>query len=131
MALPPSCLQGKERRLHSIIVDSLRHRRNLLAYLDPIHRESTRMSARPPKKESNLELAKLMDTFVRVKCIGGRELRGKLRGYDDLVNIVLEESEEFLRGAYRVARNTHRRLAHSLTRLLLDADRSERSGASH
>jgi small nuclear ribonucleoprotein (snRNP)-like protein len=52
----------------------------------------------PPKKESILELAKLMDAVVRVKCIGGRELQGVLRGYDDLVNLVLDECEEFLRG---------------------------------
>jgi small nuclear ribonucleoprotein (snRNP)-like protein len=51
-----------------------------------------------PKKESILELAKLMDATVRVKCIGGRELQGVLRGYDDLVNLVLDECEEFLRG---------------------------------
>ena len=51
-----------------------------------------------PKKESILELAKLMDAAVRVKCLGGRELRGTLKGFDDLVNIVLEDCEEFLRG---------------------------------
>lgn len=51
------------------------------------------------KKESILELAKLMDSTVRVKCLGGRELRGTLKGFDDLVNLVLDECEEFLRGA--------------------------------
>ena len=51
-----------------------------------------------PKKESILELAKLMDAAVRVKCLGGRELRGVLKGFDDLVNIVLDDCEEFLRG---------------------------------
>jgi hypothetical protein len=30
----------------------------------------------PPRKESILELAKLMDAKVRVKCLGGRELEG-------------------------------------------------------
>lgn len=57
--------------------------------------------AGPPggqKKESILELAKLMDAAVRVKCLGGRELRGTLKGFDDLVNLVLEDCEEFLRG---------------------------------
>lgn len=52
----------------------------------------------PPKKESILELAKLMDSLVKVKCMGGRELKGILRGYDDLVNLVLDESIEYLRG---------------------------------
>jgi len=51
----------------------------------------------PPKKESILELAKLMDAVVKVKCLGGRELKGTLRGYDDLVNLVLDECDEFIR----------------------------------
>ncbi|KAL7528352.1 hypothetical protein ACHAWF_002530 [Thalassiosira exigua] len=49
------------------------------------------------KKESILELAKLIDSNVRVKCLGGRELRGALRGYDELVNLVLDDCDEFLR----------------------------------
>lgn len=55
----------------------------------------------PPRKESILELAKLMDAKVRVKCLGGRELEGTLRGYDDLVNLVLDDCDEFLRGKRR------------------------------
>jgi U6 snRNA-associated Sm-like protein LSm7 len=50
------------------------------------------------KKESNAEMAKLLDTTVRVKCLGGRELRGTLRGYDDLINLVLDDCDEFIRG---------------------------------
>jgi len=50
-----------------------------------------------PKKESILELAKLVDAAVRVKCLGGRELKGTLRGYDELVNLVLDDCQEFLR----------------------------------
>lgn len=52
----------------------------------------------PPKKDSIMELAKMMDATVKVKCLGGRELKGVLRGYDDLVNLVLDECEEYLRG---------------------------------
>ena len=52
----------------------------------------------PPKKDSTLELAKMMDATVKVKCLGGRELQGVLRGYDDLVNLVLDDCEEYLRG---------------------------------
>lgn len=37
---------------------------------------------------------------MRVKCLGGRELRGALRGYDELVNLVLDDCEEFIRGEY-------------------------------
>ena len=50
-----------------------------------------------PRKDSILELAKMMDATVRVKCLGGRELQGILRGYDDLVNLVLDECDEYLR----------------------------------
>ena len=39
-----------------------------------------------------------MDAKVHVKCLGGRELEGTLRGYDDLVNLVLDNCDEFLRG---------------------------------
>lgn len=46
-----------------------------------------------------LELGKMMDQVVRVKCIGGRELEGVLKGYDDLVNLVLDDTDEYLRGA--------------------------------
>lgn len=49
------------------------------------------------RKESILELAKLMDATVRVKCLGGRELRGILRGYDELVNLVLDDCDEYIR----------------------------------
>jgi U6 snRNA-associated Sm-like protein LSm7 len=55
-------------------------------------------SSAPPKKESILELSKYMDAKVRVKCLGGRELVGILRGYDELVNLVLDHCIEFLRG---------------------------------
>jgi len=51
-----------------------------------------------PKKESILELAKMMDAVVRVKCLGGRELQGTLKGYDELVNLVLDDCDEFVRG---------------------------------
>jgi len=54
-------------------------------------------SKAPPKKESILELTKMVDSTVRVKCLGGRELKGVLKGYDELVNLVLDDTDEFLR----------------------------------
>ena len=50
------------------------------------------------QKESILELTKMMDAVVRVKCLGGRELQGILRGYDDLVNLVIDDCDEYIRG---------------------------------
>ncbi|KAF9189966.1 Sm-like protein lsm7 [Haplosporangium sp. Z 11] len=48
-----------------------------------------------PKKESILDLGKYMDQKIRVKYSGGRE--GTLKGYDPLLNLVLDETEECLR----------------------------------
>lgn len=53
-----------------------------------------------PRREAAMELEKFLDAVVRVKCLGGRELQGTLRGYDDLFNLVLDETQEFLRGTF-------------------------------
>lgn len=77
------------------------------------------------KKETALDLAKFIDKGVRVKLAGGREgaytvgigadalraitpcqryasttVTGVLKGYDQLLNLVLDETLEFLRGAH-------------------------------
>ncbi|GFP53056.1 U6 snRNA-associated Sm-like protein LSm7 [Trichoderma asperellum] len=51
-----------------------------------------------PKKENILDLAKYMDKAIIVKFNGGREVRGTLKGYDALMNLVLDEVQETLRG---------------------------------
>lgn len=71
-------------------------------FITSLHTSKMSKRGPPPKKESILELAKLMDAAVRVKCVGGRELLGTLKGYDDLVNLVLDDCDEFLRGEYLV-----------------------------
>lgn len=50
-----------------------------------------------PKKESILQLSKFIDKQVRVKFQGGREVTGKLKGYDHLLNLVLDKTTEYLR----------------------------------
>jgi len=50
-----------------------------------------------PKKESILDLSKYMDKKIRVKFNGGREVTGSLKGYDPLLNLVLDDTEEQLR----------------------------------
>ncbi|RIA93000.1 hypothetical protein C1645_796679 [Glomus cerebriforme] len=50
-----------------------------------------------PKKESILDLSKYMDKKIRVKFNGGREVIGSLKGHDPLLNLVLDDTEEFLR----------------------------------
>jgi U6 snRNA-associated Sm-like protein LSm7 len=49
------------------------------------------------KKENILELNKYIDKQVTVKFTGGREVIGTLKGFDTLVNLVLDECQELLR----------------------------------
>merc|ERR1711934_22567 len=61
------------------------------------------------KKESVIDLSKYIDQSVRVKLLGGREVVGTLRGYDPLVNLVLDEAQEHLRDPddpYRILEET-------------------------
>jgi U6 snRNA-associated Sm-like protein LSm7 len=51
----------------------------------------------PPRRDQILDLAKYVDQAVRVKFFGGREVHGILKGYDQLVNLVLDDCVEFLR----------------------------------
>ncbi|GMM36784.1 Sm-like protein [Saccharomycopsis crataegensis] len=50
-----------------------------------------------PKREAILDLAKYKDQQIRVKFIGGRQVIGTLKGYDQLMNLVLDDVEETLR----------------------------------
>ncbi|KAA8651662.1 hypothetical protein EYZ11_003909 [Aspergillus tanneri] len=50
-----------------------------------------------PKKENILDLTKYMDKEVRVKFNGGREVTGLLKGYDQLMNLVLDDVKESMR----------------------------------
>ena len=49
------------------------------------------------KAQSILNLEKYLDKEVSVKFQGGREVRGILKGFDQLVNVVLDECIEYLR----------------------------------
>ncbi|KAG8356111.1 hypothetical protein FVEN_g6088 [Fusarium venenatum] len=50
-----------------------------------------------PKKENILDLAKYMDKQITVKFNGGREAKGTLKGYDALMNLVLDDVHEVVR----------------------------------
>ncbi|KAL2823417.1 hypothetical protein BDW59DRAFT_148861 [Aspergillus cavernicola] len=50
-----------------------------------------------PKKENILDLNKYMDKEVRVKFNGAREVSGILKGYDQLMNLVLDDVKESMR----------------------------------
>ncbi|KIV95904.1 hypothetical protein PV10_03505 [Exophiala mesophila] len=50
-----------------------------------------------PKKENILDLTKYIDKQINVKFNGGREIVGVLKGYDQLMNLVLDDVKETLR----------------------------------
>ncbi|KAH7975143.1 hypothetical protein HPB49_024409 [Dermacentor silvarum] len=49
------------------------------------------------RKESIVDLSKYLDKAIRVKFQGGREATGILKGYDPLLNLVIDNATEFLR----------------------------------
>ncbi|XP_014246781.1 U6 snRNA-associated Sm-like protein LSm7 [Cimex lectularius] len=61
------------------------------------------------RKESILDLSKYLDKQIRVKFSGGREAAGILKGYDPLLNLVLDNTTEYLRDpddAYKLTEDT-------------------------
>lgn len=61
------------------------------------------------RKESILDLSKYLEKVIRVKFSGGREAAGVLKGYDPLLNLVLDNTTEFLRDPddpYRLTEDT-------------------------
>ncbi|PYI31946.1 U6 snRNA-associated Sm-like protein LSm7 [Aspergillus indologenus CBS 114.80] len=61
------------------------------------HRDQQQQQQEKPKKENILDLNKYMDKEVRVKFNGGREVTGILKGYDQLMNLVLDDVKEGMR----------------------------------
>ncbi|KAF7793547.1 hypothetical protein EIP86_004661 [Pleurotus ostreatoroseus] len=49
-----------------------------------------------PKREAILDLTKYVNERIRVKFAGGREVTGVLKGFDQLLNLVLDDVEENL-----------------------------------
>ncbi|TMW69220.1 hypothetical protein Poli38472_001376 [Pythium oligandrum] len=60
----------------------------------------------PARRDQILDLAKYIDQPVRVKFFGGREVHGFLKGYDQLVNLVLDDCVEYLRDPSDASRVT-------------------------
>jgi len=59
---------------------------------------NTGMGSQPaldkPRREAILDLSKYVNERIRVKFTGGREVTGILKGYDQLLNLVLDEVQE-------------------------------------
>ncbi|XP_031553970.1 U6 snRNA-associated Sm-like protein LSm7 [Actinia tenebrosa] len=49
------------------------------------------------EKKSIFDISKFLDKGVRVKFQGGREASGILKGYDALLNLVLDNTTEYIR----------------------------------
>jgi len=58
--------------------------------------KSTAPTMDKPKREAILDLAKYVNERIRVKFTGGREVTGVLKGFDQLLNLVLDDVEEQL-----------------------------------
>lgn len=50
-------------------------------------------------KPSVVDMERLMNQKIRVKCNGGRELVGILKSHDQIPNIILDECIEYIRSA--------------------------------
>ncbi|GAB5591201.1 U6 snRNP-associated protein Lsm7 [Umbelopsis nana] len=60
-------------------------------------RGGSQVGQEKPKKESILDLSKYQDKEIRVKFSGGREVIGTLKGYDPLLNLVLDNTTEHIK----------------------------------
>ncbi|KAK0562086.1 U6 snRNP-associated protein Lsm7 [Tilletia horrida] len=54
-------------------------------------------AAERPKREAILDLSKYSDKQIRVKLAGGREVLGTLKGFDQLMNLVMDDVEELIK----------------------------------
>ncbi|CCD23479.1 Sm-like protein LSM7 NDAI_0B04440 [Naumovozyma dairenensis CBS 421] len=50
-----------------------------------------------PKRDAIVDLSKYKDSKVRVKLMGGKIVTGILKGYDQLMNLVLDETIDYLK----------------------------------
>ncbi|ODV86616.1 hypothetical protein CANARDRAFT_27044 [[Candida] arabinofermentans NRRL YB-2248] len=50
-----------------------------------------------PKREAILNLQRFQDKRIIVTFIGGRKVTGTLKGFDQLMNLVLDDSDESIR----------------------------------
>ncbi|KAL9652586.1 hypothetical protein ABK040_000153 [Willaertia magna] len=60
------------------------------------HEDTNATSTRKPR-ENILDLNQYLGKAVIIKFIGGREVFGTLRGFDTMMNVVLDDCSEFIR----------------------------------
>uniref|UniRef100_A0A4W5N8J1 U6 snRNA-associated Sm-like protein LSm7 n=1 Tax=Hucho hucho TaxID=62062 RepID=A0A4W5N8J1_9TELE len=64
---------------------------------ESIYKKDRNKEGEKKKKESIFDLSKYIDKQIRVKFQGGREASGVLKGFDPLLNLVLDSTIEYLR----------------------------------
>ncbi|CAM9818070.1 unnamed protein product [Lampetra fluviatilis] len=64
---------------------------------------AARLNSNAKKGEAILDLTKYINKGVHVRFFGGRAVSGVLKGFDHLVNLVLDGATEYLRGTWRTA----------------------------
>uniref|UniRef100_A0A8C4PUQ5 U6 snRNA-associated Sm-like protein LSm7 n=1 Tax=Equus asinus TaxID=9793 RepID=A0A8C4PUQ5_EQUAS len=77
------------RRVHAVLLGTSDGR--------PRQETSLPKDKEKKKKESILDLSKYIDKTIRVKFQGGREASGILKGFDPLLNLVLDGTIEYVR----------------------------------
>eukprot|EP01063_Lacrimia_lanifica_P032156 TRINITY_DN5443_c0_g2_i1.p2 TRINITY_DN5443_c0_g2~~TRINITY_DN5443_c0_g2_i1.p2 ORF type:complete len:114 (+),score=52.00 TRINITY_DN5443_c0_g2_i1:70-411(+) len=55
------------------------------------------MASKKSRKDVIYSIEKLMDQPINVKLNGGREVTGVLKGFDQAMNLVLDETREWVR----------------------------------
>ena len=61
------------------------------------------------KKESIMELAPYMGKEIQVKLLGGRDLKGILRGYDQVCNLVIDQGADYKDGIDKIVKRSRNR----------------------
>lgn len=62
--------------------------------------------AQQKQKELALDLSGYVDKTIKAKLHGGREVSGVLKGYDQMLNLVVDETVEYLRDPEDPGRTT-------------------------
>ncbi|KAJ2754232.1 U6 snRNP-associated protein Lsm7 [Coemansia sp. BCRC 34490] len=64
---------------------------------DGDHGNDDRDHKEKKKRDAFFDLKKYSDKRIHVKFMGGREVEGVLKGFDQLLNIVLDDAKEIIR----------------------------------
>jgi len=56
--------------------------------------------AQPYQRENLIKLQSWVDREIRVRFSGGRQVTGILKGYDNSNNMIVDDTIEYIRGAY-------------------------------